>query len=47
MSRIRTRPTREDTRDKLFTYARTGLLGTGRGMSLPEMLEEAQEEATK
>jgi argininosuccinate synthase len=35
-----------DTRDKLITYARAGLLGPSR--SLPHMLEEAQEaEATK
>jgi argininosuccinate synthase len=33
-----------DTRDKLLTYARSGLLGTGRGSSLPQLLEGAQTE---
>ena len=28
-----------DTREKLFTYARAGLLGTPEGTSLPELLE--------
>jgi argininosuccinate synthase len=31
-----------DTRDKLFTYARAGLLGTPQGTSLPELLEEGK-----
>jgi argininosuccinate synthase len=31
-----------DTRDKLFTYARAGLLGTAGGSTLPELLEEAK-----
>jgi argininosuccinate synthase len=30
-----------DTRDKLFTYHRAGLLGTPQGTSLPELMEEA------
>jgi len=30
-----------DTRDKLHTYARAGLLGGGRGTALPELLEGA------
>jgi argininosuccinate synthase len=34
-----------DTREKLFTYARAGLLGTGRGTSLPELLEEGGAQA--
>jgi argininosuccinate synthase len=29
-----------DTREKLFTYARAGLLGTPQGTSLPELLED-------
>jgi argininosuccinate synthase len=28
-----------DTREKLVTYARAGLLATGRGTSLPQLLE--------
>jgi argininosuccinate synthase len=31
-----------DTRDKLFTYAEAGLLGTRKGSTLPELLEEAK-----
>jgi argininosuccinate synthase len=31
-----------DTRDKLFTYARTGLLGSRGGSTLPELLEEGK-----
>jgi argininosuccinate synthase len=31
-----------DTRDKLFTYAKTGLLGSRGGSTLPELLEEAK-----
>jgi argininosuccinate synthase len=31
-----------DTRDKLFTYAQAGLLGSGSGGTLPELLEEAR-----
>jgi argininosuccinate synthase len=34
-----------DTRDKLFTYARAGLLATGEGEALPHLLEPG--EATK
>jgi argininosuccinate synthase len=30
----------EDTRDKLLTYARTGLLKSGKGTALPQLLEE-------
>ena len=33
-----------DTRDKLFTYARAGLLATGEGEALPHLLEPADEE---
>ena len=29
-----------DTRDKLFTYSRAGLLGSRGGTALPELLEE-------
>jgi argininosuccinate synthase len=36
-----------DTRDKLFTYARAGLLGTARGTSLPELLEEGTPDKTR
>jgi argininosuccinate synthase len=31
-----------DTRDKLFTYAEAGLLGSRKGSTLPELLEEAK-----
>jgi argininosuccinate synthase len=30
----------EDTRDKLLTYSRTGLLKSGKGTALPQLLEE-------
>jgi argininosuccinate synthase len=35
-----------DTREKLLTYARTGLLAPGAGTSLPHLLE-AESKATK
>jgi argininosuccinate synthase len=31
-----------DTRDKLFTYSKAGLLGSRGGSTLPELLEEAR-----
>jgi argininosuccinate synthase len=31
-----------DTRDKLFTYARAGLLATGEGEALPHLLEPGE-----
>jgi len=33
-----------DTREKLFTYARAGLLSTGEGNPLPHLLEPAAED---
>ena len=36
----------EDTRAKLFTYAKAGLLAGGRESALPQLLEEAKAEST-
>jgi argininosuccinate synthase len=33
-----------DTREKLFTYARAGLLATGEGEALPHLLEPGKQE---
>jgi argininosuccinate synthase len=36
-----------DTREKLFTYARAGLLATGRGGSLPHLIDAKPESETE
>ena len=40
MSRLRTRPTRDDTRDKLFGYTQAGLVHPGDTSPLSRLTEK-------